>query len=186
MNSMGSPVFDPDITSIRAVFPTPRGGLIAMSGFPGLESDIGGTAYLDPERMEETLAGLMAVGAKQLLVLTEEAELPATAFTLLNEVADRMGLRLSFASIQDFSVPDAGFLKVWSELEARFLIALEQGETVALCCQYGAGRSGLTAAMLLMACGMSAGDAIPFVRQHFSEAIENATQENWLRGLSTG
>ena len=152
-----------------------------MSGFPGLQNDIEGTPYLDPVHMEETLSGLREAGAKQLLVLTEEGELPAQAFALLKEAAAQNGLVLSFSSIQDFSVPGAAFLEGWSAFERRFIEAFGRGETVAVCCQHGAGRSGLIAALLLMACDMPAAEAIPLVRSHFSEAIENATQENWLR-----
>ena len=35
------PFFDPEATSIRAVIPTPRGGHLAMTGFPGLLSYCG-------------------------------------------------------------------------------------------------------------------------------------------------
>ncbi|MFG6558160.1 hypothetical protein [Sulfitobacter sp. 1A15258] len=74
------PLFDPEATSIRAVIPTPRGGHLAMTGFPGLLTHVDGSAYLDPHQMRETLEGLRAAGARELLVLTEEVELPDGAF----------------------------------------------------------------------------------------------------------
>ncbi|NUH64802.1 hypothetical protein HTT03_05735 [Sulfitobacter sp. S0837] len=181
MSAAQTPSFDGEATSIRAVFATPRGGHIAMAGFPGLATDVDGAAYLDPAQMDETLAGLVRTGARRLLVLTEEEELPEGAFDLLRGAAEQQGLTLWFSSIRDFSVPDEGFMTKWPGHETRCLAAFERGETIALCCQYGAGRSGLTAALLLIACGMSASKAIPFVRRNFSEAIENQVQENWLR-----
>lgn len=173
--------FDRDATSIRAVIPAPGGGHIAMSGFPGLDSGIDGTPYLDPEQMAETLRGLRRVGALSLMVLTEEAELPEGAFALLRAEAEKAGLALHFGAIEDFGVPDDAFLAQWPARESASLAALRRGESVALCCQYGAGRSGLVAALLLIACGMGAKAAIRLVRSHFGEAIENAAQENWLR-----
>ena len=175
------PAFDRDATSIRAVIPTPVGGYIAMAGFPGLQSGIDGTPYLDPEHMGETLNGLRRTGARVLMVLTEEEELPSEAFALLRAKGEEAELELVFGAIEDFGVPQASFLDGWPAQERRFLAALQGGETVALCCQYGAGRSGLIAARLLMAGGLSAEAAITLVRSHFGEAIENADQENWLR-----
>ena len=174
------PFFDPEATSIRAVIPTPRGGHLAMTGFPGLLTHVDGSAYLDPHQMAETLEGLRATGARQLLILIEEAELPEGAFPLISKVSQPLGLRLSFAAIQDFNVPCDAFLTQWPERRAGFEQALDAGETVALSCQYGAGRSGLIAAWLLMGAGLPAGDAIALVRDHFPEAIENRLQETWL------
>jgi hypothetical protein len=172
--------FDPEATSIRAVIPTPRGGHLAMTGFPGLLTHVDGSAYLDPHQMAETLEGLRATGARQLLILTEEAELPEGAFPLISQISQPLGLKLSFAAIQDFNVPGDAFLAQWPERRADFEQALDAGETVALSCQYGAGRSGLIAAWLLMETGLPAGDAIALVRDHFAEAIENSLQETWL------
>lgn len=174
------PFFDPVATSIRAVIPTPRGGHLAMTGFPGLLTHVDGTAYLDPQQMRETLEGLRAAGARELLILTEEAELPEGAFPLISKISRPLGLRLSFAPIEDFNVPSDRFLAQWPAHRACLEAALEAGETVALSCQYGAGRSGLIAAWLLIGAGMSAAEAIALVRSHFPEAVENRLQENWL------
>ncbi|WCE71425.1 hypothetical protein PL336_06210 [Sulfitobacter faviae] len=174
------PFFDPEATSIRAVIPTPRGGHLAMTGFPGLLTHVDGSAYLDPQQMRETLGGLRAAGARELLVLTEEVELPDGAFPLILKTSQSLGLRLSFAPIEDFKVPCDRFLPEWPAHRVRFEAALEAGETVALSCQYGAGRSGLIAAWLLNGAGMPAAEAIALVRSHFPEAIENRLQENWL------
>ena len=179
------PFFDPEATSIRAVIPTPRGGHLAMTGFPGLATHVDGAAYLDPQQMRETLEGLRAAGARELLILTEEAELPEGAFPLISKISRPLGLRLSFAPIEDFNVPCDGFLAQWPAHRARLEAALDAGETVALSCQYGAGRSGLIAAWLLIEAGLPAAEAIALVRRHFSEAIENRLQENWLLEVKT-
>ena len=73
----------------------------------------------------------------------------------------------------------AGSGDEWKE-GALYNWALAAGETVALSCQYGAGRSGVIAAWLLIGCGLAAADAIALVRAHFPEAIENRLQERWL------
>ncbi|WP_435988727.1 protein-tyrosine phosphatase family protein [Sulfitobacter sp. SH24] len=175
-----TPRFDAEGTSIRAVIPTPRGGYLAMTGFPGLLTEVDGTPYLDPLQMTETLEGLRNMGARQLLVLTEEAELPEGAFPSIKVISQRVGLGVYFSEIIDFHVPGDAFLSEWPAYRTRFERALDAGETVALSCQYGAGRSGLVAAWLLMGAGLPAAKAIALVRNHFSEAIENQLQEDWL------
>ncbi len=175
--------FDRDATSIRAVIPTPMGGHIGMSGFPGLVSDLDGTPCIDPSHAHETLTGLKDVGADTVIILTEESELPKDAFPIVSDIAKEAGLSLVFMSIEDYSVPSSTFMAAWRERQQENHRVLASGSTLALCCQYGAGRSGLVAAMLLVEAGMTPGDAIALVRQHFDEAIENDDQENWLYNL---
>ena len=59
-----------------------------------------------------------------------------------------------------------------------------RGGTVAFACQYGAGRSGLMAAYVLLQCGMRLEDAVATVRDHFAEAIESEIQMTWLTEVS--
>lgn len=170
------------MTSIRAVIDCPRGGRVAMAGFPGLETGIDGSAYLDPESLHETVAELAELGAGTLLVLPEEGELPDGALDALGEAALAADLVPIFMPIRDFGTPGAAFMDRWATLLPSLRADLAAGRTVAACCQYGAGRSGMLAALLLIEEGTAPGHAIAQVRDHFDEAIESAEQEDWLRG----
>ncbi|SFD46536.1 hypothetical protein SAMN04488523_10157 [Sulfitobacter brevis] len=176
------PTFDRDATSIRTMIPTKRGGYISTAGFPGLRLRAEGTPYIDRERLHETLVTLRNTGARRLLVLPEEAELPDGAFALVRAAAASLAIDVQFAAIADYSVPEAAFMAGWPQRKAAFLAALVAGETVALCCRHGAGRSGMIAALLLMGCGLPASEAIGLVRNHFDESIETQEQEDWLNG----
>lgn len=175
-----APGFDPENTSIRAILPVPQGGYVAMSGFPGLETAFDGEAYIDPDSMGETLSGLRKAGATSVIILAEEAEFPPGTFQLLQKVAGQVTLDIEFLPIEDFSVPDATFMESWELRRPALFEELAGGGTVAVCCQYGAGRSGLIAAYILIESGVPADQAITQVRQHFDEAIESKEQEVWL------
>ncbi|MEM9783488.1 MAG: hypothetical protein AAF899_13565 [Pseudomonadota bacterium] len=165
---------------VRAAIPCPRGGQFVMSGFPGLETAISGEAYIDPNGLSETLEVLMGIDVPLLLVLPEEDELPEGAFACLRERAAKAGIALQFLPITDFSVPDEHFMHAWAQIGPDIHARLGAGGAVAACCQYGAGRSGLVAALLLIEQGHTASQAIQTVREHFHEAVESEQQETWL------
>lgn len=151
-----------------------------MAGFPGLEVGVDGTAYIDPESMDRTMAAIAALGARRQLVLPEREELPDDAFTLLDTTAARYGIVLHFLPVSDFSVPGDETLHQWNALRPELQDGFDMGDTLAVACQYGAGRSGLFTAMMLVERGMTPPQAIARVRRAFCEAIENTAQESWL------
>lgn len=167
--------------SIRAVIAHPLGGRVVMSGFPGLTTGIDGSAHFDPDTCFEMLEFLSAVGAGTLVVLVERDELADIGFDLLVRMAQSVGVNLDYRPIVDFSVPSEAMSDWWSASADYRSALFGAGGTMAFCCQYGAGRSGLMAALSLMDGGLSADDAIARVRQQFPEAVESIEQETWLR-----
>lgn len=169
--------------SMRAVIPHPWGGAVAMTGFPGLETDFDGTAVFTPDHCAETLQGLFDAGARELVVLVEQDELDPVAFELLESTAAQVGLVIRYHPIVDYSVPSEALAKAFQDLRSDREALLRGGGTLAFSCQYGAGRSGLMACWSLMEAGLSADAAISRVRSHFAEAVESEAQECWLQAL---
>ncbi|WP_163847463.1 protein-tyrosine phosphatase family protein [Pseudooceanicola aestuarii] len=151
-----------------------------MSGFPGLEIGVEGSAYISPEQLGETMAALAERGVARMVILAEEDELPAGAFADVQWVAQSRGVALEFLSIPDFSTPGTAFMTRWRDLSPALHSLLAQGGTFACACQYGAGRSGVLTAMILIEAGLPALAAIARLRQDFPEAVENSAQEDWL------
>ena len=178
---------DPDAPlpgSIRAVIPHPAGGQIVMTGFPGLDTGMDGAAVFMPDYCRETLSGLQAYGAESLVVLAERDELDTVFFGSLEAAAAEIGLALMFFPIVDYSVPSNEAAADWDMAAAQRAEAFASGATMAFCCQYGAGRSGLMASRCLIEAGMPPDAAIALVRSHFPEAVESELQEQWLRALA--
>lgn len=157
-----------------------------MSGYPGLETSLDGAPYLDPQSARETLTAIHQNGARLMVVLTEEAELPDGAFDMVRGVANQLGIKMVFLSIPDFGVPDATFMTQWEQLRQDRLDTPETARCIAFACQFGAGRSGLMAALVQIQAGLDPVAAIPLIRSHFSQAIESEAQENWLNARIPG
>lgn len=171
--------------SMRVVTDHPFGGKVAITGFPGLETSGDGAAVFTPDGCRDTLEGLHAEGARDLVVLVERDELPQDGFTLLEATAAKVGLTLTYHPIVDLGTPSEAVTRTWEAQRPAREAHLRQGGTVAFSCQYGAGRSGLMACWTLMEGGMSSADAIAMVRRQFPDAVETKGQEAWLAARET-
>ena len=168
---------------LRAVIPLADGGAVLMLGFPGLCIAVDGTGWIDPPCMAEAIAALCRRRVAALVSLVCRGEVPENAGGLLARACADGGIRLVRLPIPDYAAPGRG----WCAAAARFATCLDSvtasGRSVAVCCHYGAGRSGTVAAFLLMRQGRSARDAIATIRAAFPEAIESDCQQRWLQAL---
>lgn len=155
-------------------------GRLHLSPLPGTWD---GAADLDTVRRD--LAAIAAAGATLLVTLVEAEELPLPLAAWRAE-AEAAGLAFLHLPIPDFGVPDAEFEAGWEA--ARLVSRSAAGETVAIHCRAGLGRTGTIAARLLIeAAGLDAAAAIARIRRdHTPEAVETAAQEAWLRDLARG
>ncbi|KAF0676413.1 phosphatase domain-containing putative toxin [Profundibacterium mesophilum] len=177
---------DHDEISIRARIRTPEGGILVMTGFPGLLIGHDGEAYIDIEAMDDTFAALVEARVGTLIVMAGDDELPEGAGCCLAAAAKRSGIAIINMPIEDFSTPSAEFVEKWRVVGPQLHKLLDRGDGCALSCHYGAGRSGMIAALMLMERGAAPDAAISTVRAHFDESIENTEQENWLRHRHIG
>ncbi|WP_333823290.1 phosphatase domain-containing putative toxin [Pinisolibacter sp.] len=137
----------------------------------------------DRAAVRRDFARIAASGARLLVTLVEAAELPLPLADWRAEAA-AAGLDLLHLPIADFGVPDVDFEAAWREVG--LVERLARGETVALHCRAGLGRTGTIAARLVVeAAGFDAEAAIALVRRdHAGEAVETAAQVDYLRALS--
>lgn len=155
-------------------------GRLHLSACPGTWE---GPADLATVRRD--LARIAASGARVLVTLVEASELPLPRDAWRAEVT-AAGLEPVHLPIPDYGVPDAGFEAAWRA--AGLAERLGRGETIALHCRAGLGRTGTIAARLLVECsGLDAEAAIARVRRdHRAEAVETAPQAHYLRTLVAG
>jgi len=167
--------------AIRTVIDAPGGGRIVTLGVPGLEIARDGAAWLSPESMEETIRHLAQLRTCLLLLLGEAAEYPPDTIGMVRRLCGLHDIRVVALPIADFSAPSPAWERAWRKIAAGIGRRLDAGETIGLCCFYGAGRSGMIAAMMLQERGLDTDEAIAAVRRGFSESIESPVQEAWLR-----
>ncbi|MEJ6394957.1 hypothetical protein V8J82_16960 [Gymnodinialimonas sp. 2305UL16-5] len=157
-----------------------------MTGFPGLRTAMDGRAFTDPEHCRDTIKGLVELGANSLLVLVEREELEDLAFEVLEQICAAMKVTVSYQSITDYSVPNHEFSEWWASHRPDREAVFAAGGTMAFACQYGAGRSGMMAALCLIEQGVAPDDAMARVRDAFPPAVESDAQEAWLRNRGDG
>lgn len=166
--------------SLRAAIATPRGGRIVTMGFPGLAYGVDGKGFIDPDRLNATLDHGNLEGASLLIVLVEPGELPPDAMDLLTAAGRARGIRIVHLPIKDYNVPDAAFAAGWARVADAVRDGTGDGGVLGLSCHYGAGRSGMIAAGLLIDQGLSAGEAVAALRRQFPDSVESEAQMRWL------
>lgn len=175
-----------DPVSIRAVVDCPGTGRLVTLGAPGVTIDHRGDVWIDPEGIEATLAALAAHGAGLFLFLARDDDCPPGFRLLLRESVRKAGIAFIALPIDDFSAPGAAWMRAWQWLEARVEALLAQDRAIALCCSYGAGRSGMVAAHILNGQGLSVDEALSMIRRTFPESVESPLQEDWLHIRNNG
>ncbi|QIB34314.1 protein-tyrosine phosphatase family protein [Ancylobacter pratisalsi] len=169
-----------DASSVRAICARPGGGRVITMGFPGLDTDPRGRAWLNPERLEATLDVAVTAGLRLLLILAQADELPEGAVAYVREASRARRVRALALPIQDYSVPGASFLRAWRRLAPLRQRIFADGQAVGVCCHHGAGRSGVVAAMHLIEAGVEPAAAVSALRAQFAETVENKLQYQWL------
>lgn len=149
-------------------------GRLHLSPCPGRWDGDAGAASVAGD-----LAAIRAAGAGRLVTLVEAKELPLPLLAWI-EAVEAAGLDFLHLPIADYGVPGGDFEPDWAaaDLAGR----LRAGETVAIHCRAGLGRTGTIAARLLIECaGLDAAAAIRLIRaEHAAEAVETAGQVAWL------
>lgn len=170
-----------NLASIRAVVDCPGGGRLITLGVPGLSMDHRGEGWVDPEALAGTLAELARRGTGLLVLLVRDDECPAGLRILLKRQARQAGLAMISLPIDDYEAPGAPWLRAWRRIEAMVDRQLMAGRGLALCCLYGAGRSGTVAAAILCRKGITADAALDRLRSEFPDSVESPVQEAWIR-----
>lgn len=167
--------------SIRAVVDHPGGGHLITLAVPGLSIDHRGEGWIDPEALAETLAELRRRDTALFLLLVRDDECPAGLRKLLKQRAREAGIDLIALPIDDYEAPGASWLRAWRRIEARVERQMAAGRSLALCCLYGAGRSGTVAAAILCWKGLAPPEALARLRSAFPDSVESPVQEAWVQ-----
>ena len=175
-----------DPISIRAVVDCLGKGRLVTLGAPGVTIDHRGEVWIDPEGIEATLAALATHRTGLFLFLARDGDCPPRFRLLLRESVRKAGTAFIALPIDDFSAPGVEWMRAWGRLEGRISALLAQDRAIALCCSYGAGRSGMVAAHILNAQGLSVDEALSMIRRAFPESVESPLQEDWLHIRNNG
>lgn len=174
------------VVSIRAVVDCPGGGRLVTLGVPGLSIDHRGRGWVDPESLAETLSELGHLDTALFVLLVRDDECPAGLRRLLKQRAREAGIALIALPIEDYEAPGAPWLRAWRRIETMADRQMAAGRSLALCCLYGAGRSGTVAAAILCWKGLTPPEALGRLRNAFPDSVESPVQEAWVQSRTGG
>ncbi|MBX8802004.1 protein-tyrosine phosphatase family protein [Pseudochrobactrum asaccharolyticum] len=169
-----------DFISIRAIVDCPGGGRLVTLGAPGLMINHRGESWINPEGIDRTLEALTHRRVALLFLLAGDDDCTLGFRHMLRERVRRAGIAFITLPIVDFATPNRSWMRAWQRLSVPISKYLENNQSIALCCTYGAGRSGMIAAYLLNRLGRPLEEALSELRQQFPESVESPLQEAWL------
>jgi ADP-ribosyl-[dinitrogen reductase] hydrolase len=150
---------------------------IDLLAVPGLHSRIALCPCPGQERsLAIDLRQLRDWGAGALVTLMEDHELALLGLTSMAVQVELAGMRWWHLPIRDMDTPDAAFEARWQEAGAELRGLLSRGESIALHCRGGKGRTGTIAARLLVELGTAPAQAILRVREARPGCIETEAQ----------
>lgn len=157
----------------------PSAGRIGMTFCPGKKDPhaLQGVWHRD---LDTDLRAIRQWGASQLVTLMQEHEFGLLQVPDLCRRARKWGMAWLHMPIVDVSIPGPAFEQTWSTHGADILSRLCSGESIALHCRGGLGRTGLVAARLLIELGFRPPDALRHVRTARPGTVETREQERYV------
>jgi protein-tyrosine phosphatase len=149
--------------------PLPNGALI-LTPCPGTQQ----------VPLDESLKQLKCAGVTALVTLLSDEELQQCGLANFTDAVKNAGFDWFQMPVPDDDVPGQPFETVWQHSEPRIQRHLASGSSVAVHCKGGSGRTGLIAARLMLAQGVSADEAIARIRELRPKAFSLAAQQDYI------
>jgi ADP-ribosyl-[dinitrogen reductase] hydrolase len=163
----------------------PNGGTIGLTFCPRKKQR--GAFTGDWERdLVLDLDVVQAWGATSVVTLMEQKELVRFQVPGIGQAVADQGMTWYHLPIIDTDIPRESFERTYEKSGPSIKQDLLSGHRVLLHCLGGLGRTGTIAARLLIELGTRPGEAIDMVRRVRPGAIENDTQERYVRALVPG
>lgn len=158
--------------------PTPWPGKIGMSSCPGWrlgETSAEDVLLADVER-------LVRHGIRTVISLLATDELERMGAKNLSHFLSLHDIGWHQVPVEDFGVPTLTVTAKWCDLMPALTETLQSGP-ILVHCAHGKGRTGTMVATLFKAWGWRSEEAIAWVRQYRSGAIENLKQEAYVEAF---
>ena len=149
--------------------PSQQGGLL-LTPCPGLRDS----------SVSQALATLQLAGASGVISLMPMSELQHNAADSIGTTCGQLGLAWYHLPVADEQVPLADFDAAWQQASGSILAALRSGQSLAIHCKGGSGRTGLIAARILIEAGVPLEQAIARVQALRPKAIRHPAHLGWI------
>lgn len=160
-------------------------GAVLLASCPGLRADGKTDGKTDGRAhdadIKHDIEQLAAAGAGLVLTLLEADDRVRLGVRALDRIISDAGLAYASFPIRDHGIPhdaqSATLVQLLDDLETR----IRSGQSIAIHCQAGLGRTGMMAGLLLGRFGIDAAAAITAIRQTRPGSIETQAQEDFVR-----
>ncbi|WP_373388526.1 cyclin-dependent kinase inhibitor 3 family protein [Pseudomonas alcaligenes] len=137
-----------------------------------------------PGTKDTSLAAALAVlkqaGASAVITLMPQAELDANGAERIAQHCEALGLAWYHLPVADEQVPQEDFAQGWKASRQAMLEQLRAGQSLAIHCKGGSGRTGLIAVRLLIEAGLPRDQAITLVQALRPRAIQHPAHRDWI------
>ncbi|CAM3821326.1 dual specificity protein phosphatase family protein [Parendozoicomonas haliclonae] len=103
--------------------------------------------------LEDSLATLKAAGATTVVTALPDTELLALDVAMLGDAVSKAGMDWFQLPIEDDCAPADDFTAAYDKARTTLVEKLKSGDTIAVHCRGGSGRTGLLAAILMRDAG---------------------------------
>ncbi len=158
---------------------SPLGGQIGLTHCPG-RNQVDARGRIWSRDLSLDLDAIVSAGVSTLITFLDQQELNRLGAAKLPTLVRSRPFNWVQLPIPDFGVPTDVILLEWCNLLGPMLNQLRNNEQILLHCAAGLGRSGMMAATLLKACGITSDDAIRLIRQNRSGTVETVEQEKFI------
>lgn len=143
-------------------------GTLALCRMPGAVTDL-----------QTDIQALTDLGATGVLSLTPLSEMQAAGSQTLPEGLAACHLDWWYLPVADFGVPLPDQQEKWVELSRDLHARLDRGETLAIHCRAGLGRTGMIALRLMIEKGEGPQAALARLRAVRPGSVERPAQFDW-------
>lgn len=130
--------------------------------------------------LQEALATLRQAGAAGVISLMPQTELDANDAGQIDAQCQALGLDWYHLPVADEQVPLVDFDAAWQQASGSILATLRSGQSLAIHCKGGSGRTGLIAARILIEAGVPLEQAISRVQALRPKAICHPAHLGWI------
>lgn len=127
---------------------------------------------------------LKQAGASGIITLMADAELADNGAADLGQVCQEIGLQWYQLPIADDVAPTADFQHAWQQHYTEIMLRLQAGDTLAIHCKGGSGRTGLIAAQIMLSAGAELPATIHAIQAIRPRALQQPAHIAYLQQIA--
>ncbi|WP_438996952.1 phosphatase domain-containing protein [Candidatus Puniceispirillum sp.] len=156
-------------------------GAVLLASCPGLRADGKTDGKAHDADIKHDVEQLASAGAGLVLTLLEADDRVRLGVSALDRIISDAGLAHASFPIRDHGIPNEAHSVTLGQLLDDLETRIRNGQSIAIHCQAGLGRTGMMAGLLLGRFGIEAAAAITAIRQTRPGSIETQAQEDFVR-----